>query len=242
MVEVNRVGLYVGFLAICCFLRNVFVPDMWIPNYPLYPYRMNGNLIRCSNAYFSAKGKKSFPRILFFNLLRVTFHEIIKELVFKGKIILWEVAFVTACCVVYTAIFHMIPLRIFRKFRWIWGYLLMEYYTKHSADLIQNRNELERLQSHNFCAFFLFLYLESNSTLTPAIFDGLLYGDFGMFDVPLVVYDFAFNYFIAIPAHYLMQVLIMGAKLQFHWPSHVSDLWRNNRHISGYIPVNEINT
>jgi len=59
---------------------------------------------------------------------------------------------------------------------------------------------------------------------------------------PFVVYDFAFNYFIAIPLHYICQIFVLGANLQLHLPARVSDLWQNKRHLSGYIPVTEVNT
>jgi len=93
--EINSTGILVAVLALLCLLRNVFLPETIIPRYPLYPYRMNGNFIRCSNSYFSGRGKRPFFRSLFFNLLRVTMHEMVKELALKGKIVVSEVVFVT---------------------------------------------------------------------------------------------------------------------------------------------------
>ena len=232
--EVNSTGLYVALLAIICFSRNIFFPEVMLTRYSLYPFRMNGNFIRCSNSYFSSKGKKPFHRMLFFNLLRVTMHEIIKEMMFKGRIIVWEVGFVSLCCVVYTIFFHFMPLRVWRYFRFVWAWLLMEYYTKHSADLINNRNELERLGAHNFCAFLLFMYIETNSNMTPAMLEGFMYGNLGLLDLPYLIYDSAFNYFIAVPLHYILQIYLMGASLKFHIPTSLSSAWYHSTHIEGY--------
>ena len=240
--EINKTGIFVAVIAILCYIRNVFFPQLIIPRYSLYPYRMNGNLIRCSNACFSGKtSNKSLHRLMFFNLLRVTMHEIIKELVLMGKVKVWEVGFVTCCCFVWTLVFYYMPLRVWRYFRFVWGWLLMEYYTKHSADLINNRNELENLGSHNFIAFFIFLYLESNSTCTPAMLEGLLYGEHGILDLPFVVYDFAFNYFIAVPLIYILQIFVMGASLKFYIPTSLYSAYFHNTHIDGYLLVNEVN-
>lgn len=165
----------------------------------------------------------------------------IKEMVFKGRIILWEVTFVTCCGFVYTVIFHFMPLRVWRYFRFVWTWLLMEYYTKHSADLINNRNVLEELGAHNLAAFGLFLYIETNSNITPAILEGALYGDLGLLDLPYLLYDMAFNYFVAIPLHYILQICLLGASLSFSVPTSLYSVWYHNTHIAGYIPVNEIN-
>jgi hypothetical protein len=157
--------------------------------------------------------------MIFFNLVRCMIPEILKEIIFKGKIILWEFSFVLACTLAYTIFFHFLPLRVFRYYRYIWAWQLMEYYTKHASDLIGNRNDLDSIASHNFCAFFLFLYLESNSMLTAAMCEGLLYKELNLFNLPYTVYDGAFNYIVAIPVCYLLQVVLLGANLQVHLPS-----------------------
>ena len=145
MVEVNRTGLFVGLVALVLFVRNAFFSHLVLSRYPLYPYRMTGNFVRCSNAYFAAKCKKPLHRMLFFNILRCMIPEILKELIFKGKLVIPEIKFVFSCCITYTLIFHFVPLRIWRRFRFFWCWIMLEYYTKHSADWIDNRNQLELL-------------------------------------------------------------------------------------------------
>ena len=52
----------------------------------------------------------------------------------------------------------------------------MEWNTSFAAALLQNRNDLESMQTHNFMAFFLYLYMLTNALLTPALIEGVLYG------------------------------------------------------------------
>ena len=110
MVEVNRTGVFVGVFALLLWFRNAFFSEMVLSRYPQYPYRMLGNFVRCSNAYFSAKCQKPLHRMLIFNLIRCMIPEIVKELLFKGKLILPELQFVFTCCVTYTIVFHYTPL------------------------------------------------------------------------------------------------------------------------------------
>lgn len=101
---------------------------------------MLSNFIRCSNSYFSAKGKKPLHRVLFFNLVRCMAPELLKEFIYKGKLVIWEFTFVLCCTVTYTLVFHFMPLSVWRRFRFVWAWMLMEYYTKHAYDLIDSRN------------------------------------------------------------------------------------------------------
>ena len=125
--EINSTGILVGVIALLCFVRNVFFPDTIIPRYPLYPYRMNGNFIRCSMSYFGDRGKSKFFRSLFFNLVRVTLHEMVRELVMIGKLDVSEIIFVTQCAVVYTIIFYFMPFWVLRYLRFVWAWLMMEF-------------------------------------------------------------------------------------------------------------------
>ena len=122
MFTIDKTSIYLTCIGIALFIRNVWFSDLTLSSYPLYPFRMNGNFTRCSNAYFAAKGKKSLKRMLFFNLMRCMIPEILKEIIFKGKIILWEFTFVLACTLVYTVLFHFLPLRVWRYYRYIWAW------------------------------------------------------------------------------------------------------------------------
>ena len=123
MVEINKTGVLVGICTLMLILRNVFfLPDV-LTYYPRYPFRMNGNFIRCTNAYFSAKGRKSYHRMLFFNIIRCMVPEIIKSIVFRGKVVVWEFNFVLACAIVYTTVFHFMPMSFFRRFRYVYLWL-----------------------------------------------------------------------------------------------------------------------
>ena len=113
----------------------------------------------------------------------------------------------------YTIVFHFMPLRVWRYFRFVWAWLLMEYYTKHSADFIENRNDLENRGHHNILAFLLFLYIESNANLTAGLLEGIFYAESGFQDVPYTIYDGGFNYFFAVPLFYILQVFLLGASL-----------------------------
>ena len=201
---------------------------------------MNGNLVRCTNSYFASKGTKSFRRMLFFNLIRCMIPELLKEFIFRGKLVVWEFSFVFCCACMYTTLYHFLPISVFAHFRYFYSYLQLEYYCKHAGDWIDNRNQLEVLWSHNFCAFFVFLYLESNSMLTAAMFEGLAYGEISVWDLPYTVYDGAFTYICAIPATYMLQTLLLGATLTIHIPTSFSGLFWDKRHISGWVDVEMI--
>ena len=99
--------------------------------------------MRCMNAYYSANGKKSLRRMMFFNIVRCMVPEILKEFVFKGKIVIWEFSFVFCCAIAWTIFFHYLPMKVFKKCWPIYMYLQLEYYTKHATDWIENRNVLE---------------------------------------------------------------------------------------------------
>ena len=98
-----------------------------------------------------------------------------------------------------TIFLQHVPLKQFRKVRYVWAWLLMEYYTKHASDLIENRNDLEALYGQNIICFFVFMYLETNSMLTAKILEGLLYFEASVFDFPYLIYDDTFNYIVAVP-------------------------------------------
>ena len=123
MVEINRTGVIVGLMTIALILRNVFFMPEVLSFYPKYPFRMNGNFIRCTNAYFSAKGRKPFHRMLFFNIIRCMVPEIVKSIIFRNKVVIWEFNFVLACAVTYTVLFHFLPLSVFKKFKWVYLWL-----------------------------------------------------------------------------------------------------------------------
>ena len=140
----KKMNIFVAVLAVILFLRNSFFPHfMFKMVYPKYPFRMNSNFIRCSSSYVSGKGKKPLHRMLFFNLLRGFVSEVLKQLVHKGKIDIWELTFVNCCIITYTIYFYFLPLRIFRKLRYVWAWLLMEYYTKHARDFVGKWNLLD---------------------------------------------------------------------------------------------------
>lgn len=235
--RVTNTGVILTILAILIFLRNICFPTTVLATYPLYPFRMNGNLTRISNSYFASKGSKSFKRMLFFNLIRCMVPELLKEFIFKGKLVVWEFTFVFCCACVYTILYHFLPISVFARFRYVYGYLQLEYYCKHASDWIDNRNQLELLQSHNFCAFWLFVYLESNSMLTAAMFEGLVYGEMTVWDLPYTIYDGAFNYIVAIPLTYLLQVMLLGAAISLHVPSTIAGLWWQKSHLTGWVHV-----
>ena len=134
-----------------CLARNVFYPDLVLPLYSEYPWRLNGNLIRCSNNYFASaidhekngKPKKSLHRNLFFNFIRCLLPDVIRQIIINGKLNHSRNLITVVFVAFLTVFFQHVPLKQFRKVRYVWTYLLMEYYTKHASDLIENRNTLE---------------------------------------------------------------------------------------------------
>ena len=240
--EVNKTGVLLCIFTALIFCRNVFFSHVVLPAYPLYPFRMNGNLVRISNSYFASKGNKPYHRMLFFNLIRCMVPELVKEIIFKGKIVIWEFTFVFCCAVIYTTLYHFLPLSTFRRFRYVYGWLQLEYYCKHASDWVDNRNHLELFQSHNFCAFFFFLYLESNSMLTAAMFEGLAYGELKLRDLPYTIYDGTHTYICAIPVTYFLQYYLLSANLALHLPTSLSGFWWQKQHLSGWVPVNQTST
>ena len=104
----------------------------------------------------------------------------------------------------YTVVFHFLPLSTFRKFRYIWAWLLVEDTAQKATSLIDNRNKLETLASHNVWAFFFFWYLESNAMLTPAMLEGLWFKDLTLNDLPWTCYDMAFNPVCSFPTAYVL--------------------------------------
>ena len=235
--KVTDTGVILIIIATLIFLRNIFFPRLVLSTYPMYPFRMNGNFTRISNSYFSSKGTKSYRRMLFFNLIRCMIPELLKEFIFKGKLVVWEFTFVFCCACVYTTLYHFLPLSVFARFRYFYGYLQLEYYCKHASDWIDNRNMLELDQSHNFCAFLLYLYLESNSMLTAAMFEGLVYGEMSVRDLPYTIYDGTFNYICAIPATYYLQTVLLGATISYSLPTCLTGLFWEKRHIDGWVQV-----
>ena len=143
--------LYVVLLAAMCLARNLFYPDLVLPLYSEYPWRLNGNLIRCSNNYFASaidhekngKPKKSLRRNLFFNFIRCLLPDVIRQIIINGKLNHSRNLITVVFVAFLTVFFQYVPLKQFRKVRYVWAYLLMEYYTKHASDLIENRNTLE---------------------------------------------------------------------------------------------------
>lgn len=61
--------------------------------------------------------------------------------------------------------------------------------------------------------------------LTAAMFEGFLYGEISIFDLPRMVYDGAFTYICAIPATYGLQVLVLGASISLHSCWNPLDFW-----------------
>ena len=96
---------------------------------------------------------------------------------------------------------------------------------------------LESHFSHNFCAFYLYLVLESNSNLRAGIFEGLLYGELSIWQIPYTIYDGTHTYICAIPLTYLMQVVLLGANLQLNLPYSLHSLWFQKHHIEGWVEV-----
>ena len=126
--------------------------------------------------------------------------------------------FATFCIIGYTLFFHFcVPMHVFRKFRYVWGWLIVEYYAKHASDWIDNRNKLDVLAQHNFIAFWVFAYIEYHSTFS-AIFDSMLNGEMGFFDLPEMIWDGGSVYIIAIPLTYILQRAVFSADIKLVLP------------------------
>ena len=196
---------YVAIVALIIFLRNSFFASTVLSVYSTYPFKLNSNFIRCTGAYASSNGRKPLHRLLFANLIRAQVPQIIGMIAFKGKILVWDFTFATLLIIGYTTVLHyFVPMHVFRKFRYVWGWLIVEYYAKHASDWVDNRNKLDVLNQHNFISFWLFAYIEYHSTFS-AILDSFLYGEMGLFDLPEMIWDGGSVYIIAIPLTYFLQ-------------------------------------
>ena len=135
------------------FLRNVFLPHEVVPRYSQIPYRWNGPIFRISNNYFSSamdhekrgKPKKSFHRNLFFNIIRNLLPDFCRQLLINGRLNSERNIQTILLTVVATLVFQHLPLKTFKRVKYLWAWMMMEHYTKHASDLIDNRNTLERL-------------------------------------------------------------------------------------------------
>ena len=64
--------------------------------------------------------------------------------------------------------------------------------------------------------------------------EGLFYGDYGLFNLPSLIYNGTFNYIIAVPLLSFMQVFHMGNSFKVYMPLSMSGLWHQKLHFSNY--------
>ena len=233
---------YVALVALIIFLRNSLCASTVLSIYSTYPFKLNSNFIRCTSAYASSNGRKPLYRLLFANLLRAQIPQIIGMITFKGKIICYDFMFANFCIIGYTTFFHYcVPMHVFRKFRYVWGWLIVEYYAKHASDWIDNRNKLDVLSQHNFIAFWLFAYIEYHSTFS-AMFDSMLFGEMSFWDLPEMIWDGGSVYIIAIPLTYMLQKAVFGSNIQLRLPLTLDGLWWQKWHVTGWKAVDMVST
>ena len=145
--------LYVIFIAVTLGLRNVFFPGEVVPRYSQIPYRWNSPIFRISSNYFSSAmdhekngtKKKSLHRNLFFNMIRNLLPDFCGQLLITGRLNAVRNVQTILLTIVVSLFFQYLPLKTFKKARYLWAWSMMEHYTKHAANLIDNRNTLEKL-------------------------------------------------------------------------------------------------
>lgn len=93
MGESNQATLVVGMIAVAVFVRNMLFADIVLPQYAQYPYKFNINFIRCANAYYGAKGKKPFYRMMLFNTIRAILPEALKQIAYKNTLVIPDLIF-----------------------------------------------------------------------------------------------------------------------------------------------------
>ena len=70
--------------------------------------------------------------------------------------------------------------------------------------------------------------------LTAAVLEGLFYGDFSVFSLPVIIYNGTFNYLVAVPCLALMQVYYMGNHFKLFTPSSMQAVWSQKHHVSNF--------
>ena len=115
--------------------------------------------------------------------------------------------------VAVTIVFHYLPWRFFKSTRVLWGWLALEQKIKYAWDFIENRNDVESMYRNNYVAFCLMWYIETNSNLTAAIVEGLLYGTLPLLSLPRLIFTNTCEYIYSFAMMLLMQVLLMGSSI-----------------------------
>ena len=126
-----KAEVWVVLIALYILCRNVFYTQWVIGKLYKDPYyKLNTLFVRCSSAYVTANGKKSFHRMYFFNIIRCVLPEYVRAMVYEGKIscAAAETCFLHAT--IYTIVFHYLPMKYFKRLRWLWCISLFEFYMK----------------------------------------------------------------------------------------------------------------
>ena len=75
-----------------------------------------------------------------------------------------------------TVVVSFMPRSWLQQTRWVWVYLQLERKLKYASEFIENRNDLASMYDWNPVSTFTMLYIETNSMLTAAILENLMYG------------------------------------------------------------------
>ena len=103
-------------------------------------------------------------------------------------------------------------MKYFKMFRLVWAIILMEFFTWIAFTYIDTMNSLD-LYEHNLIFFFIILHLEVSPNLTPALFEGFLYGDIKLWWLAKSYFDGAFDYVLLTPIVYYLQSRMLGADI-----------------------------
>ena len=89
---------------------------------------------------------------------------------------------------------------------------------------------------HNFISFMLVSWIELHS-MNISIFEGIIYGEKVVSDVPFMVCDGAFTYVMTMPTIYFLQTFVLGANLQLNLPHSLDGIWWGKWHLTGWVPI-----
>ena len=74
-------------------------------------------------------------------------------------------------------------------------------------------------------------------SMNISIFEGIIYGEKVVSQIPYMVCDGSFLYMMSMPTIYLLQTYILGANLQLNLPTTLSEIWWGKWHLTGWVHI-----